>query len=169
MIDSKIRCNPERLNSTIPAWTSGDLNKLFESWATNPKYKQYDPHVISSPNNNKVHEGTEEVVANGPWIMTFDNFINDYEIRQLLHGASFGDGFQRSTDQGKIISGSGEMVKVTSQSRTSSNAWCRSECEDLPGVKRVTERIEEVSFALLYLAWLACMLVFVMSVCGLYS
>ena len=48
------------------------------------------------------------------------------------------------------------MVKVTSQSRTSSNAWCRSECEDLPGVKQVTERIEEVSFALL---GLACMLV----------
>ena len=76
--------------------------------------------------------------------MTFDNFLDDFEVEQLLYGASYGEGFQRSTDQSTIISGSGEMVKVTSKTRTSSNAWCRTECENLPGVKRVTDRIEEV-------------------------
>lgn len=77
--------------------------------------------------------------TDGPWIMTFDNFLDDFEVEQLLHGASYGEGFQRSSDCGKIILASGEMVKVTSKTRTSSNAWCRTECENLPGVKRVEE------------------------------
>jgi len=132
LIDSDVRCDPKRLNSTVPAWKSGSLDEVFTKWATEEEYKQYEPVVVSSPD------------MGGPWIMTFDNFLDDFEVEQLLHGASYGEGFQRSTDQGKIISGSGEMVKVTSKTRTSSNAWCRTECENLPGVKRVTDRIEEV-------------------------
>lgn len=136
LIDSEVRCDPKRLNSTMPAWKSGSLNQVFKKWATAEQYKQYEPVVISSPDTG------------GPWIMTFDNFLDDFEVEQLLHGASYGEGFKRSTDQGKIISGSGEMVKVTSKTRTSSNAWCRTECENLPGVKRVTDRIEEVRVVL---------------------
>ncbi|KAL7532333.1 hypothetical protein ACHAXR_004565 [Thalassiosira sp. AJA248-18] len=138
LIDSEVRCDPKRLNSTIPAWKSGSLDELFTKWATNDGYKQYEPHVVSSP--GKVH-GAE---YDGPWVITFDAFIDDLEIRELLKGAEF-HGFQRSTDQGKIIGGSGEMAKVTSTKRTSSNAWCRDKCEGLPGVQRVTKRIEDVT------------------------
>ena len=138
LIDSTVRCSPERLNATIPAWESGSLDALFTKWATADDFQQYEPHVVSSP--GKVH-GAEH---DGPWIMTFDNFLNDYEIGQLLKGASFGDGFQRSTDQGKIVGN--EMVKTVSSHRTSSNSWCRSECENLPAVRQVTKRIEEVSW-----------------------
>ena len=138
LIDSEIRCDPERLNSTVPAWKSGSLDELFTRWATQDEYEQYEPHVVSSP--DKVYGAEHE----GPWIMTFDNFLADSEIGQLIEGAHLGDGFQRSTDQGSIVGGSGEMAKVTSKSRTSSNAWCRSECERLPGVQSVTRRIEEV-------------------------
>jgi len=139
LIDSEVRCTPERLNNTIPAWKEGSLDELFARWATEEEYQQYQPNVISSP--NRVHGATHD----GPWILTFDNFLDEYEIRQLLHGATFGEGFQRSTDQGKIISGSGEMVKVTSKTRTSTNAWCRKECEELHGVVRVSDRIEHVT------------------------
>jgi hypothetical protein len=110
--------------------------------------------VISSP--DKVY-GAE---YDGPWIMTFDNFLDDFEIKQLLHGASYGEGFIRSTDQGRVNPETGEMVKVTSQTRTSSNAWCRADCEALPGVKRVTDQIEEVCVclrhicALTYVEWI---------------
>jgi len=138
LIDSKVRCDPTRLNSTIPAWQSGSLDRLFASWAIDEKYRQYEPNVISSP--NKIHGAHHD----GPWIMTFDAFLNDFEIMQLLRGAEYG-GFERSTDQGKIVGGSGEMAKVTSQSRTSSNSWCRAKCESLPGVRSVTQRIEEVT------------------------
>jgi len=106
LIDSSIRCDPKRLNSTVPAWQPNDLNKLFTSWATDSKYKQYKPVVISSP--NKVHDAEYD----GPWIMTFDNFLDDFEIKQLLHGASYGEGFIRSTDQGRVNPETGEMVRI---------------------------------------------------------
>jgi hypothetical protein len=142
-LDSKVRCTRERLNATIPAWENGSLDALFTKWATEDKYKPYEPRVISSP--NKVYNAQHE----GPWIMVFDNFLDDYEINDLMKGANFGDGFQRSTDQGSVIAGSGEKEKKISTHRTSSNAWCRRECEELDGVKRVSDRIEDVSLTVL--------------------
>ncbi|EED94032.1 hypothetical protein THAPSDRAFT_261963 [Thalassiosira pseudonana CCMP1335] len=44
-----------------------------------------------------------------------------------------------------VIGGSGEKEKVISTHRTSSNAWCRKECENLTGVKGVSKRIEEMT------------------------
>lgn len=138
LIDSSVRCTPERLNSTVPAWEAGSLDALFASWATDPKFRQWEPRVVSSP--GMVH-GAEH---DGPWIMTFDSFVSDFEVGQLIRGGRMG-GFERSTDQGKIVGSSGEREKVTSRTRTSSNAWCRAECEALPGVQSVSKRIEEVT------------------------
>ncbi|KAL3781708.1 hypothetical protein HJC23_009926 [Cyclotella cryptica] len=137
LLDSKVRCTRERLNATIPAWKEGSLDDLFTKWASDNQYVPYHPRVISSP--GKIL-GAEH---DGPWIMVFDSFLDDDEINALLKGASFGAGFQRSTDQGSVISGSGEKEKVISTHRTSSNAWCRQECEELEGVKRVSSRIEK--------------------------
>lgn len=140
LLDSNVRCTRERLNATVPSWEPGSLDALFTNWAKggeNGEYDQYEPRVISSP--GKVF-GAEH---DGPWIMVFDSFVNDFEIDALLSGAQFGSGYQRSTDQGKIIGSSGEREKVISKTRTSSNAWCRAECENLPGVKQVTKRIEK--------------------------
>ena len=53
VLDSKVRCDPERLNSTVPAWEGGSLNELFARLATGDEYKRYEPHVVSSP--DKVH------------------------------------------------------------------------------------------------------------------
>ena len=142
LLDSDVRCTREKMNATVAAWQPGSLDELFTNWAKggeNGEYVQYEPHVISSP--GKVFDAEYE----GPWVMVFDSFLNDFEIQSLLDGAEYGSGFQRSTDQGKIIGASGEREKVTSKSRTSSNAWCRESCENLPGVKQVTQRIEDVS------------------------
>ena len=138
LIDSEVRCTRERLNATKAAFDVGSLNDLFTRWATEDKFQQYEPNVISSP--GKTH-GAEH---DGPWILTFDSFIDDEEIEALLKGGEYG-GFERSTDQGKVVASSGEKEKVVSTSRTSSNAWCRRECERLPGVRRVSKRIEEIS------------------------
>ena len=140
LLDSKVRCTRERLNATIPAWKEGSLNDVFSSWASDEKYEQYKPKVISSP--NKAFDAEHD----GPWIMVFDSFLDEDEINALMIGSSYGDGFQRSTDQGSVVGGSGEKEKKISSHRTSSNAWCRKECEELNGVKRVSARIEEVSF-----------------------
>ncbi|KAL7497778.1 hypothetical protein ACHAWT_010195 [Skeletonema menzelii] len=138
LIDSEVRCTRERLNATKAAFDAGSLDDLFTKWATEDKFQQYEPSVISSP--GKTH-GAEH---DGPWILTFDSFIDDEEIEALLKGAEYG-GFERSTDQGKVVASSGEKEKVISTSRTSSNAWCRPECERLPGVRRVSKRIEEIT------------------------
>ena len=138
LIDSEVRCTRERLNATKAAFDVGSLNDLFTRWATKEEFQQYDPHVISAP--GKIH-GAEN---DGPWILTFDSFIDDYEIESLLKGAEYG-GFERSTDQGKVVASSGEKEKVVSTHRTSSNAWCRPECERMPGVRSVSNRIEEVT------------------------
>ncbi|KAL3809185.1 hypothetical protein ACHAXA_000704 [Cyclostephanos tholiformis] len=139
LIDSDVRCAPDRLNATTPAWHAGDLDDLFARWATDERYKIYGPRAISSPG------GVHDAEHDGPWIFAFDDFVNDDEIEQILRGAAYGHGYQRSTDQGQIVGASGEAVKVTSSTRTSSNAWCGKRCEDLPGVMSVTARIEEVT------------------------
>ena len=40
LIDPKKRCSKENLNTPEPVWQAGDLNKLFESWATNETLKE---------------------------------------------------------------------------------------------------------------------------------
>lgn len=98
-----MRYEPERLNSTVPAWEGESLNELIARWTTGDEYKRYEPHVVSSP--EKVHRAQYK----GPWVITFDAFLDDSEIVQISKGASY-DGFERSTDQGKIVGGSGETA-----------------------------------------------------------
>lgn len=137
LIDSKNRCSREHLNVTEPTWKPSDLDALFEKWVTDPEYIPYEPVVWSSPDPEKYGGGHPK----GPWIITFDNFVTDNEAADVIKGGRI-SGFERSTDQGAVINTSGEQEKVVSQTRTSSNAWCRGECERLPGVESLTAKTE---------------------------
>ena len=119
-----------------PAWQPGDLDKLFVSWATDAKFAKFDPMVHSSP-------GGKYGGADGPWIITFDSFMTSDEADAIWKGGEI-SGFDRSTDQGRVNE-AGEMEKVVSKTRTSSNAWCNDKCEALPGVRSVTDKIEEAT------------------------
>lgn len=141
LVDREVRCDPERLNATVPAWREGSLDELFSRWATAEEYKVYEPRVVSSPYETERYDSR---MGGGPWIMTFDAFLSEYEVSQLLEGARL-EGFMRSTDQGASVGNSGERAKVTSKTRTSSNAWCRSRCEGLEGVRSVTRKIEDLT------------------------
>jgi len=136
LLDFDARCSREALNMTEPAWKPGDLNKLFESWVTDEEFKQYSPVVVSSP-------GGEFGGKVGPWIITFDTFLTDFEVDQIWEGGKLA-GFDRSTDQG-AQNEFGEMEQVVSKSRTSNNAWCTDACERQPGVISATEKIERVT------------------------
>lgn len=136
LLDPKIRCSNEHLNITEPVWVPGDLNKLFTSWATQDEFTKYDPKVLSSPMAE--HGG-----KSGPWVITFDDFLDDEEVAALIHGAEL-VGFERSTNQG-AVNELGEMEQVVSTTRTSSNAWCTGQCENLPKVKSITDKIERVT------------------------
>jgi prolyl 4-hydroxylase len=137
LIDPKIRCDKDFLNITSPAWEPGDLNKLFSTWATSSEFDRYTPVVHSSP-DPQTYGGAE-----GPWVITFDTFLSHAEADGLIRGGEMA-GFDRSTDQG-AMNELGEQEKVVSLTRTSSNAWCTGACEQLPEVRSVTRRIEEVT------------------------
>lgn len=138
LIDANKRCAREHLNVTDPIWKPGDLNTLFETWATDSAYVPYEPKVWSSPNPKKYGDAN---TREGPWIMTFDNFMTNEEAEDVIKGGHL-SGFERSTDQGAVNAATGEQEKVVSQTRTSSNAWCRAECEQLPGVESLTIKTE---------------------------
>eukprot|EP00591_Stephanopyxis_turris_P006121 CAMPEP_0195521286 /NCGR_PEP_ID=MMETSP0794_2-20130614/18381_1 /TAXON_ID=515487 /ORGANISM="Stephanopyxis turris, Strain CCMP 815" /LENGTH=452 /DNA_ID=CAMNT_0040650807 /DNA_START=44 /DNA_END=1402 /DNA_ORIENTATION=+ len=137
LIDPKVRCSKENLNTTDAVWKPGDLNQLFASWATQDEFAHLEPKVLSSPDGGK-YGGKD-----GPFVLIFDNFLTHEEADALILGGEM-MGFERSTNQG-AINALGEKETVVSTTRTSSNAWCRGECEELPEVKSVTRKIEEVT------------------------
>lgn len=140
LIDSSVRCSKEKMNITADTsvWKPGDLDALFTKWSTDPAFGQYNPQVLSSPLTTKDDQGNP-----GPWVMTFDDFFSEAEAAALIEGGQLA-GFDRSTNQGKM-NAQGEMEMVTSVTRTSSNAWCLGDCQQLPGVQTMTQRIESVT------------------------
>ncbi|CAE7847035.1 P4H5, partial [Symbiodinium microadriaticum] len=82
--------------------------------------------------------GNITVVSRDPWIVIFHDFLQDVETAALLRSVNQ---WERSTDTGQQNK-FGETGRVLSQGRTSSNAWCRAECESNPDVIRVMKRIE---------------------------
>mmetsp|Transcript_9253 Transcript_9253/g.22739 ORF Transcript_9253/g.22739 Transcript_9253/m.22739 type:complete len:456 (-) Transcript_9253:227-1594(-) len=125
--DPKVRCARENLEmDPNPAWQPGDLNKMFERIMTD--FPEFSPTALSSPP--------------GPWVVRFDDFIKPDEVDRLI--ALNKKSFERSTDQG-AVNEFGEMQKVISKSRTSSNSWCDHRCEADKLVSRVYQRIVNVT------------------------
>lgn len=127
--DHNLRCKRENLDmDPEPVWQPGDLDELFQSL---PKqFPEFNPTVLSSPDNG------------GAWLMRFDNFIKPEEAARLIEINK--QKFEKSTNQGETNE-YGEMQKVMSQTRTSSNAWCQWECEDDPLVVSIYDRIANVT------------------------
>lgn len=89
MLDMKKRCDrklPHLEMSDEPTWQPGDLNKMFEDIMTNPIWKPYSPVALSQP-------------PHGPWVVTFDNMVDDEEADALVLSVS--SQFERSTDTGE--------------------------------------------------------------------
>ncbi|GBG33148.1 Prolyl 4-hydroxylase subunit alpha-1 [Hondaea fermentalgiana] len=129
LLDPAKRCDPARLNISLEhIWSPGDLDKTFERIMRD--FVHLKPRALSKP-------------PDGPWLIVFDDFISDAESEALTRwGHTLG--FERSTDSG-VKNERGEQTKKVSQGRTSSNAWCRRDCEEDPLVDSVYARIEEVT------------------------
>jgi prolyl 4-hydroxylase len=124
--DPKVRCDRNFLNiSTTPIYQPGDMQRIFSGMKE--KYGElYDLEVMSTD----------------PWVMVFHNFVSEEEGEAIIDSVK--DHWERSTDTGKVNE-FGETGRTVSLSRTSSNAWCRRECETNPLVAAVMHRIEEVT------------------------
>jgi prolyl 4-hydroxylase len=126
LLDPKVRCDRRNLNmSTEPIYKPGDMLEMFQSIEANFG-DRYGVTVLSTD----------------PYIVTFDNFLTDTEIEALI--TTVDGGWERSTDTGSANE-FGEVGRVLSQGRTSSNAWCRAPCESNPHVQNILKKIGEVT------------------------
>jgi prolyl 4-hydroxylase len=126
LLDPKVRCDRRNLNMSIdPIYKPGDMLDMFQSIEANfgERYKV-------------------TVVSTDPYIVTFDDFLTDTEIDALI--TTVDGGWERSTDTGSANE-FGEVGRVLSQGRTSSNAWCRAPCESNPYVQNILKKIGEVT------------------------
>ena len=124
LLDPKVRCSRERLNmSTSPAYAPGGMELMFSGIK-----EKYDALY------------GVDVISTSPWVVTFDHFLTNEEADALI---STQKKWERSTDSGKMNE-FGEVGRVLSTGRTSSNSWCRHECEQNEYVQSLTRKIEEV-------------------------
>eukprot|EP00493_Phyllostaurus_siculus_P022417 UN22749 len=86
-------------------------------------------------------EFTPTALSTDPWVMMFDTFLTNEECTAL---ESTVGPFERSTDTG-AKNEFGEAGRVLSKGRTSSNAWCRSRCENHPRVRDLIQKIVRVT------------------------
>jgi len=126
MRDPKVRCDRASLNiSSDPIYAPGDMATMF----TNIEERYGARYGV-------------EVLSREPWVVTLDNFVTDAEIAALIDTNK--EHFERSTDTGSMNE-FGETGKLVSKSRTSSNSWCRHDCERHPQVSNLYDKIAEVT------------------------
>ena len=120
------RCGRENLNTTHTGFlVPGKLNKMFERINTELR-SQYTINVLSYD----------------PWVITIDDFLSENEADAII--TSVGKKWERSTDTGQTNK-FGETGRKLSSTRTSSNAWCRADCEANPLVRNVINKIVDVT------------------------
>lgn len=126
MRDPKVRCDRNFLNiSTTPIYQPGDMDDMFRS-ITRDFSSKYNVNVMSD----------------SPWVVLFEDFLSDEEADALI--TTVEGTWERSTDTG-ATNAFGEAGRTLSTGRTSSNAWCRSNCESNPHVQNVMKKIEEIT------------------------
>lgn len=122
--DSKVRCSRSALNiSEAGALQVGSLNNIFERIL----------HLSQIGEIGKVN-----ILSRDPWILEFEDLFSLAEANAIISSVNQ---WERSTDTGKMNQ-YGEQGRILSSSRTSSNAWCRDDCEANPLVKSVINRLE---------------------------
>ena len=206
LLDPKVRCDRMRLNiSDVPVYAPGDMHNMFSS--IQERFgERYGVTVLSEK----------------PWVVTFDNFLSDDEVRCLWstagnggllelnfrcvfpphntthtphpgeradrHGGGHVGALYRHRHRQRVRGGTsapcasaaevairpspspsfspfpvlhslslpllhspplpcniGQVGRVLSSGRTSSNAWCRHKCEAHPDVQRVQQKISEIT------------------------
>jgi prolyl 4-hydroxylase len=128
MLHVETRCPVDP--TAVDAWKPGDLDAMFRRVAFSPEFQIYEPVIISRP-------------PEGPWIIMFDNALNDLEAYQLIElGEELG--YERSADVGEKRP-DGSYSHSTNSGRTSTNAWCVDGCYKDPIAQRIMQRIENIT------------------------
>eukprot|EP00562_Extubocellulus_spinifer_P020625 CAMPEP_0178616004 /NCGR_PEP_ID=MMETSP0698-20121128/2980_1 /TAXON_ID=265572 /ORGANISM="Extubocellulus spinifer, Strain CCMP396" /LENGTH=419 /DNA_ID=CAMNT_0020254805 /DNA_START=49 /DNA_END=1308 /DNA_ORIENTATION=+ len=144
----ELMCNHHD-NEALDALRPGDLHRMFEAMSSDPALEElYGPRVIHSrPGGGGDGEGSGSASASasagtthipdGPWVITFDNFLSKEERDVLIHyGHTIGKGFQQS----KVRVGT-----AGSANRTSSTNWINHEALMDPIIIEIQRKLEKVT------------------------
>ena len=136
--DTSEECTGINPNSE-PLWKPGDLNAFFEEIVDNENgsgnhYQQFHPRALSRPSTNSNGKRVPGVEQDGPWLVMLDSFLTEEEADILIEIGQE-QGFGRSVKA--VTAGEGKIT----ESRTSSNTWCKDSCMEDPTVARVLQRI----------------------------
>jgi hypothetical protein len=107
---------------------SGDLDKMFERVLK--EYTHLTPTVLSRP-------------PNGPWVVQLDTFSTGDECDRLVEYGQK-EGYESSQTVGQEHADGTVEAVVDNPVRTSTNAWCRGECERDPVVEQLFQRMEDL-------------------------
>jgi len=120
------------------AWKEGDLDKMFTRLTTNDEFQQYTPQIHSSPHKDDSPEG--------PWVVTLENFLSEEECETMIKLGTK-QGYKRSADTGEKKFDGTKFVygSKRSKDRTSSTAWCNSDCSEHDTTKAILDRMETVT------------------------
>lgn len=113
------------------AWNEGDLDKMFQKLTKEPYLTKHNVTILSSPKTD------------GPWVITMENLILEEEADRLI-AMGHEMGFERSKGMAKIHP-DGTPVHTISDSRTSTQTWCREECTADPKTRQVIERLSKMT------------------------
>jgi prolyl 4-hydroxylase len=141
MLSIEKRCPPLDPNAVDVFAKPGDVNKLFTRIISDQFYQQFGPiKVLSRPDLTPGDSKTMfEYRVGGPWILLFENAMTAEEADRLIE---FGNklGYTRSYDAGERKA-DGTYSQNFNNGRSSTHAWCFTECANDPLVQRVLNRI----------------------------
>ncbi|KAL7543208.1 hypothetical protein ACHAXR_012506 [Thalassiosira sp. AJA248-18] len=163
-VDVSVRC-PIDKESDI--FQPGDMNDMFERWLeeagqdTLSLSKENLPtggthpfgalNVITSPYHDMMQyikddelEEDPETFPPLPWVVSIDGFLSDEECDKLIE-LGVARGYERSTEYSDETNVDGSAKFIEATSRTSTNTFCEEGCDDDPTVKRVLQRMAEMT------------------------
>ena len=136
------RC-PIDLEKMPNAWKPGDLNEFFTNVTTLEEYKKYEPTVLSRPSYLPGDTADTADYKIGPWVVVLENVLSPSEANHLIKLGE-NQGYKRSADIGKR-NADGTYDKQVSNGRTSTNTWCKNECEEDPISQSVVKRVTNIT------------------------
>mmetsp|Transcript_30766 Transcript_30766/g.68999 ORF Transcript_30766/g.68999 Transcript_30766/m.68999 type:complete len:447 (-) Transcript_30766:115-1455(-) len=119
----------------VDAIEAGGMDELFERMLRVAKENEWQPTVLSRPPSGDVSASGEhtENIADGPWVITLENFLSQNGIDALLDW-----GAKNGFEEIKV----GNMVI---QDVTSSHLWCEADCSSQEVVSTLMGQISNLT------------------------
>lgn len=110
------------------AWESGDLNTMFERLTSKEVTAKFNVTILSEPP--------------APWVVIVDDVVSDVECKRLIELGDTAE-YKRSEDVG-AKNPDGTYGSIVSTGRTSSNAWCNSDCYKDPIAVQASQKLGDL-------------------------